>query len=732
MVRLSSREGIQQATLTSAGGEYEFASLAAGQYLLEVEATNFRRRVERFSLQSRADRVLNITLRVSGPEEHVVVTASGTPQSVDEASKSITVVAEDEIERRTELSLVESLRSVPGVRVVQLGGPGTFSKIFIRGLRVVDTSVLIDGLRVRDASDFRGSINTYLEDMLINNVERIEVLRGSGSSLYGSNAVGGVINLVPHVGTGAPRFNLGFEGGSLGQFRERGQLSGGGSQFGYSVTATRLDVNDGVHDGEVYRNTSLGGRVYYNLKPTMSLRGTVTYHDGFNRLTDSPFPIGPAGNEFGFATGRGPVIGFVEIDPNPDNFRDADIFVGQVAFSHQVSSSYNYSVSFQSVVTTRRFTSGPDQSRTGKKFQLFEFVSIFDTDGRIETFNFTNTIRGGRHNLITAGVEAERESFTQELQSPFFTQPGTTDRQRSLALFVQDQLRLLEDRLQFSAAFRTQGVSLKNPESVPEVQGISTKRAYVGDGSMAYSIPQTGTKLRAHVGNSFRAPSLSERFSLFRGQRIGNPFVRPERGLSFDGGLDQDFLQGRVRASATYFYTRLQERIVSTTLLNTVNARGALARGFETSLTASPSRGLDVSAAYTFTNSAQVLPSATLRFDNVRLPAGATTPSFSIPRHSFSLEINQRFQKGFNINFDLYAASEHDFPLFDPVFFSQVIFTFNGYTKADLGVSYTRSLSERKQVVFYAKVDNLFDRRIIDEGFRAPGAVGLGGIKFRF
>jgi outer membrane receptor protein involved in Fe transport len=116
----------------------------------------------------------------------------------------------------------------------------------------------------------------------------------------------------------------------------------------------------------------------------------------------------------------------------------------------------------------------------------------------------------------------------------------------------------------------------------------------------------------------------------------------------------------------------------------------------------------------------------------VRLPAGANIQSFSIPRHSFSLEVNQRFQRGININFDLYSVSKHNFPLFDPLFFSQVLLSFKGYTKADLGASYTREIGESRQVTFYGKVDNLFDRKIFEEGFRAPGATAVGGIKFRF
>jgi VCBS repeat-containing protein len=732
-VRLSSREGLKWSVATDANGTYTFDRLNAGEYLLEVESPNFRKKADSLRLDSQDDHALDITLQVAGVDEHVIVTATGTIQSVDETSKSITVIDQEKIERRDEFSLAEALRPVPGLRVVQLGGPGSFSKIFIRGLRVADTSLLVDGLRVRDASDFRGSINPYLEDLLTNNIEQIEVLRGSGSSLYGSHAVGGVINVVQQEGTGSPKFNLGFEGGSLGLFRERAQVSGGiASRLGYSFSATRLDVNDGVQGDEVYRNTSLGGRVRYNIRPNMSLRGTVIFADGFNRLSNSPFPIGPAGNEFGFAMGTGPVAGFIENEVDPDSFRDASMFVGSITFSHQPGKIYSYSTSFQSVVTDREINNGPDQTATARRLGLFEFPSDFETGGRIYTFNFTNNIRLGRYNLVTAGLEAERESFSQSFSSPFFSTPETTDKQRSLAFFAQDQLILLEGRLQFSAAFRTQSFTLNNPESLPEIQNIDVKRAFTADGSIAYNIRETGTKLRAHVGNSFRAPSLSERFSLFRGQRIGNPFLRPERGLSVDGGIDQELLNGKVRASATYFYNRLQEVIVSTSLLNTVNSRGALSRGVELSFATSPYRGLDVDTSYTYTKSEQVLNFSTLRFDNVRTASGASIPSFSIPRHSFSLGVNQRIRESFNINFDLYSASEHFFPLFDPVFFSQVIFIFKGYTKADLGASYTHKIDDRKQVTFYGKVDNIFDRKIFEEGFRAPGAIGVAGIRFRF
>lgn len=719
-------------TTTDENGSYRFEGVSPAKYVVAVDAQGFSRSARALRAEPGGNTV-DFFLELAAVNSEVVVTAQGTPQTIDETSKAVSVINADQIERRNENSVIDTLRLTPGVRTEQLGGPGAFSKILIRGLRVVDTAILLDGFRVRDAADFRGGLNPFMQDILTNNIDRVEVLRGSGSSLYGSNAVGGVVNIVSLEGAGSPKVTLGFEGGSLGLFRERAQVSGGvGQRFGYSFSATRLDVNHGVHDGEVYRNTSLGGHARYLFTPNISLRGTVSYTRSFSRISSSPFPIGPDDNPFGFAIGTGPVVGFVENEPDPDNFRNAYLFVGSVSFLHQVNTVYSYSAAFQSVATSKRFDSGPDQSPTAERLGLFADVSVFRNTGRIQTFNFNNTIRLGRHNLITAGFEGEHEKFSQVFTSPFFSTPQTTDTQRSLAFFAQDQLTFLDGRLQFSAAFRTQGFTINNPESVPEVQNIDVKRALTGDGSVAYIFRETNTKFRAHVGNSFRAPSLSERFVTFRGQRIGNPFLRPERGLSVDGGIDQTALDNKLRASATYFYSKLQEVIVSTAFMREINAPGALARGVELSLAVSPYNWIDVIADYTFTNSTQIQATPIRRADNVTLPAGANIQALSIPRHMFSFEVNKLFENGINANFNLHSVSKHNFPLFDPVFFSQVLFAFEGHTKADLNISYLKRFTESRTMRLYGKIGNIFGGEYVEEGFRAPGRTGLAGIVFSF
>src|SRR5207237_10223514 len=157
----------------------------------------------------------------------VVVTAADAPQTVDEVSKAISTVTLREMDERNEAAIPEALRTVPGLRVQQSGGPGAFTTIKTRGLRNQDTAVLIDGLRFRDPSAERGDASGYLSDLLVTNVSRVEVLRGSGSSLYGSNAIGGVVNIVTDEGGGPLRGQLLVEGGGLGLFRGRAQIAGG-------------------------------------------------------------------------------------------------------------------------------------------------------------------------------------------------------------------------------------------------------------------------------------------------------------------------------------------------------------------------------------------------------------------------------------------------------------------------------------------------------------------------
>ena len=207
-----------------------------------------------------------------------MITASDTPQTVDEVSKALTVVADQEIDERDELAIPESLRVVPGLRVQQLGGPGSLTSIKTRGLPSEDTAVLIDGIRFRDAAAPQGDASGFLEDLIVTDVSRVEVLRGSGSSLYGSNAVGGVVNIVTNEGGGPIHGSVLGEGGGLGLFRTRAQLAGGANnnRVVYSGGFSFFNVTRGIDDQDEARNTSGQGRILFRLTPTATLTDAFT------------------------------------------------------------------------------------------------------------------------------------------------------------------------------------------------------------------------------------------------------------------------------------------------------------------------------------------------------------------------------------------------------------------------------------------------------------------------
>ena len=752
-------------TTTDAAGVYRFEKLAPGEYLVEAVAKEFApAKTQQLVVERGRVATLDISLELSGVRSTVVVTASDSPQSVDEVSKAVTVLDRQEIDERDESAIAESLRTVPGLRVQQLGGPGSFTSIKTRGLRNEDTAVLIDGLRFRDAAAPQGDASGFLEDLIVTDVSRVEVLRGSGSSLYGSNAIGGVINVVTDEGGGPVHGNLLAEGGGLGMFRGRAQVAGGvrNNRISYSAGFSHLDFTRGIDGQDQARNTSGQGRVLFRLNPTATLSGRIYAADSRVQQNNNPSAIGhlPATGiidaiplsltelhryESGIPSSLLQVgaATFIPGANDSDNRRRADFFSGALVFSHRPTEAFGYTVNYQRLATNRTSLNGP----LGVDFQPFGGASRTDYDARVHTFSARFDVRAGRVNLITGGYEFESENFRN-----FSIQPSAADNsnvdvtQRSHALFVQDQVRLLNDRLQISAAFRTQFFNLRQPRFTPAAgspyAGLtfqSPPTAYTGDASVAYLFRSSGTKMRAHAGNGYRAPSLYERFgtffSSFGYDVYGDPRLRPDRSVAFDAGVDQTFSQNRVRASATYFYTELQKVIVFdfSGLINFatdpfgrfggyLNTDGGIARGLELSLTAAPTRSLSVSAAYTYTRALQRKPQLK-----------GVLRSLVIPDHQFSFVATQRFGRRVLVNLDFSAQSDYLAPIFDLNTFTNRAYRFRGIAKADLGLSYTLPLGgERRALRFFGYLDNLFDREYFESGFRMPGRAGRAGGTFIF
>jgi iron complex outermembrane receptor protein len=752
-------------SVTDSSGVCHFETLGPGEYLIDAGATDFASAATHVvRLERNSNTSLTISLPIAGVSEQVVVTAQATAQPVDEVSKAVSVLNSREIDERDEVEISQALRSVPGLRITQLGGPGSFTSIKTRGLRNEDTAVLIDGFRFRDAAAPQGDASGFLEDLIATNISRVEVLRGSGSSLYGSNAIGGVINLVTDEGGGPFHGSLLGEGGGLGMFRGRAQFGGGArnNTVAYSAGFSHLNISRGIDGQDEARNTSGQGRVVFRLTPTATLSGRIYAANSRLQLNNSPQTVGAipstgiidavalsAAELRRFESGVPPSLlnvgaaNFIPSANDPDNLRKANFFSGALQFTHQPTEAFGYTVSYHGLASHRSGINGP----LGVGFQPFGGSDRADFDGRVHTLSARFDLRARHANFISGGYEFESENF----KNPSFpADPAGNSNvdvtQRSHTFFAQDQLRFIDDRLQISGAFRAQFFRLQQPHFTPAASSpyagltfLSPPTAYTGDGSVAYLFRTSGTKVRAHVGNGYRAPSLFERFgaffdSFFGYSAAGDPRLEPDRSIAFDAGVDQTLYKNRLRASATYFYTELQKVIIFdfTGLIDPVtdpfgrfggyvNTNGGIARGVEFSLTATPARTLNISAAYTYTKSLQRRPQL----------AGVLR-SLGIPDHQFSLVATQRVGRRILINLDLAASSDYLAPIFNPTTFGSRAYRFRGLVKTDLGGSYTLPLGEARSLRFFGYVDNLFDREYFESGFRTPGRTGRAGAAFSF
>ncbi|MBI4161321.1 MAG: TonB-dependent receptor, partial [Acidobacteria bacterium] len=199
----------------------------------------------------------------SGLEEVVIVTATRTETPVPKVGSAVTVIPADEMARKQYGFVLDALRGIAGIGVRRSGGPGTNVSLFTRGTDSDHTLLLIDGVQVHDPSSPAAA--AALNHLRVDDVDRIEVVRGPQSTLYGSDAIGGVVNVITKTGRGKPAFSFEGEAGSFGTAAGRFLSSGGTGRIHYSVSAARTDT-DGISaragdpEEDSYRSTALSGR----------------------------------------------------------------------------------------------------------------------------------------------------------------------------------------------------------------------------------------------------------------------------------------------------------------------------------------------------------------------------------------------------------------------------------------------------------------------------------------
>lgn len=768
-VILTSASNQAQIAQTDENGRYAFENVAGGKYTISV--ARFDKTIfisKEIIVKKNQSLTVDLTYGIQTPTNvikvgEVVVIASGTSQPFDEVSKTVNVLEGQEIQDRNEFSLTDTLKTIPGFRVQQLGGFGRTANIKTRGLRNQDTAILIDGIRFRDASSITGDASAFLSDFTFTDTARVEVLRGSGSSLYGTNAIGGVVDLE------TPRPTDGFHGaflgeaGNLGFKRFRGNISDGNDKIGFNAGVSRTIYSKGIDGADDAHNTNAQGRVDYNPFAKTNISARFYISDAFVRLNSSPDTIGNlpaistiinavplsiaelnrfAGGASTDQLNRG-AANFIPDQNDPDNFQKSKFYDGQLFLNQVITNRLVFQASYQALKTSRKNTNGV----LGTGFQPFggDETSVFE--GQIHTFNGHFNYAPITNNQLTVGYEYEWEKFGNDgISTNAATNFSIRARQTSNTIYAQDLLGFFNRRLQIAVGFRTQFFKLETPRfssRFAPYQNVALENppnAYTGDGSISYYFPKSKTKIRAHVGNGYRVPSLYERFGTyydtFSTQNafvgLGDPRLKPERSISFDGGVDQTVFRERARLSATYFYTHLQRTIdFSNSLSNDpfgrsfgyINSKGAISRGAEFSAQIRATNSTDIFASYTFTNSdqrvAQVAGSGIIR-------------TLGVPVNQFTLVATQRVKR-LTLNFDFLATSNYLAPIFSNTIFSTRIYRFRGNRKADLTASYEfRTNGDKLRFRPFGTIENLFGYEYYENGFRTAGRTARAGLSVVF
>lgn len=467
------------------------------------------------------------------PLPDIVITATRTPLAISQAGSAISVITAEEIAKESPKSVADLFRRVPGVSVSETGGPGGTTSLRIRGGEARHTLVLIDGVRVNDPSS--GSSEFDFANLVATDIERIEVLRGPQSALYGSDAMGGVVNIITRKGKGAPRASASIEGGSYGTKAARAAVSGSNGPVSYAFSTTGFD-------------TAGFSRYGYRIGRIQNTRFWPLENDGAQRLgasgrvsvalsPDAELEVGG----YGSFNGAEYDAAFGSLPDSPSSSQQR-LFEGHTRLTaYALDRMLRNTILVSASRTNRHY-------RDVSSFALpsLAWSNSSFTGDRIAA-EYQGDLNLGEFGLLSFGAKAERErltSFSREVL-PFATPEQETNdaSQTTRSLYALHQFTLFEN-LHLSLGGRL--------DDIEDGDRFGTWRA-----TAAYEIPDTGTKIRGSVGTGAKAPSLYQQFD----PNYGNPDLESEHSVGFDVGVDQRLLDDRLLLSATFFANRFRNLI---------------------------------------------------------------------------------------------------------------------------------------------------------------------------
>jgi len=691
---------------TDSAGVYGFEGLRGGTFTVVANRSGFTSISTDVNLPDGQTQTVDLHLKLSAAQEEVVVSASLGGATTTQIGSSVTVVTHDEMENQGSETLADSLRNVPGVAINRTGQMGAVTSAFIRGGNSNYNLVMIDGIPM---NDFGGAFD--LAPLPVDGVSTVEIIRGPESALYGSNAVAGVINVVSDSGDGVPHFTFLGEGGSYDSYRLATGGEGLTRGFSWAYNLSRFSTQGPVQD-DTYRNQTSFVSLGYSRTPR---RKFMLHYFGDAGRAENPGPYGS--------------------DPDDLYAGIPDSFTKQVQdlFGYQASYTEQFSNRFQQISTVSVST---DQ---------FSFPATPDTFG---SSSFTKNVRLvantrseivlSSKDVLVAGFEYDREQYRDTFVADPDGTPFTLPR-NAYAFFAENRWNA-GNRLFLSTGVRVDSILTgalpadEENSGRPFIPATSITKvnprisaAYLARQSRAGVLGMT--RIHSSFGTGIRPPD---------GFELGftdNPNLRPEQSISFDGGVEQRFLNDKAVFDVTYFYNRYKDQIVSLggsfadlSTFSSANLAKSRAYGIESSLRLRPKRTLEVTAEYTWLNTAILALDGTT---GVQLPFAVGEPLIRRPRSSAGYNVTWTHKRlMLNSNASIRGAVldlEPNFGSFACEIDLPCLFSSKGYVDVNAGFSYALP----RGVEIYGHLNNLLNQKYEESfGFPALRLNFVSGIKF--
>ena len=595
-----------------------------------------------------------------------VVSATGIATPASQIASSVTVITAADIEREQRRTVPDALSTVPGLNVVQSGGTGGLTSVFMRGTNSNHVKVLIDGIDVSDPGNPNRSFD--FGQLPTADIERIEVLRGPQSGLYGADALGGVISITTRKGEGPPKVTASLEGGSFGTFNQTASLGGAQDRFNYQFTMAHLRSDstpvtplDLLPPGRqphnnFYDNLTYSTRLGADLTEDLAVSWVARYTDARLRFTGddfSTFPAFPAAEQSTQVAhqffGRGEAVWSL-FDGRFKNF-----------FGVNYTDHWNW-------------TKGPDPD-----------VPVTTRNDRTR-YEWRGVVAAVPDHTLVLGLQQE------------------TERLRTDTLTAQNGNKAAYVELQSEFQKRFFFVGNVRYDDNDSFGGHATYRL-----APAMIVPETETKLKASLGTGFKAPTLNQLFVSFPDFNFfANPNLKPEQSLGWDAGFEQPLLNGRIRFGATYFHNDITDLIAANeTFTSNINIGKAETHGVEAFASFAVTERIRLRGDYTYTRA----------FDLI-----ANEELLRRPRHKVSLQASWMPIDPLTLSATLVHVGDWIDGNRD---FSIPRLTAPGYTVVNVAANYTVNQNAK----LFARIDNLFNEHYQNPtGFERPGFGVFGGM----